>query len=118
MKIGAIVILAILISSLAAPLLTSYDPTQYDLAQKLQSPSSQHLLGTDGNGADIFSEILYGGRLSLKIAMVVVALSVSIGLIMGSLAGYYGKFTDQIIMRVIDMLVAFPGFLLALAIIA
>jgi peptide/nickel transport system permease protein len=118
MKAGLGIISLIALAGIFAPFLTHYDPVQFNLAQKLLTPSSQHFLGTDGNGSDILARLLFGARLSLRIAFVVVAVSTLIGLAAGSLAGYYGGLIDQIVMRVLDMLQAFPGFLLALAIIA
>lgn len=118
MKSGIALFLLILLMALGAQVLTPYSPSQYDLTQKLLSPSSHHLLGTDGTGADVWTLLVYGARLSLRIAFVVVFASAIIGGLIGSLAGYFGGWVDQILMRIIDMLYAFPGFLLALAIVA
>ncbi len=111
--IGLVALVALL-----APWLTSYDPTEMILSQRFLLPSLSHLMGTDQNGIDIFSQIVYGARVSLIIAFSVVFISLVIGLIVGSLAGYCGGWVDIIIMRIIDMIYAFPGFLLILTIAA
>lgn len=118
MKIGITLILLILTGSLCAPLLTSKNSLDFNLPERLQAPTTHHIFGTDENGVDVFSKILYGGRLSLLIAFSVVGISVLIGLALGTLAGYYGGLFETLIMRTIDMLQAFPGFLIALTIIA
>ncbi len=104
--------------ALFAPWLTSYDPTEMILQDRFLFPSLTHLMGTDQNGIDIFSQIVYGARVSLVIAFSVVSVSLCIGLIIGSAAGYCGGWVDIVIMRIIDMIYAFPGFLLILTIAA
>lgn len=101
-----------------APWLTSYDPTSMVLRDRFLTPSWLHLMGTDQNGIDIYSQIVYGARVSMIIAISVVFISLAIGLIIGSLAGYCGGWVDSLIMRMIDMIYAFPGFLLILTIAA
>ncbi len=108
----------VLLVAIFAPLLTSYDPTAMTLQDRFLLPSFAHLMGTDQNGVDIFAQIVFGARVSLLIAMSVVTVSLCIGLLVGSLAGYCGGWVDLIIMRIIDMIYAFPGFLLILTIAA
>lgn len=114
---GGLIALVSLVA-IAAPFLTEFDPTAMALRQRFLLPSLTHLMGTDQNGIDIFSQIVYGARVSLTISLSVVFVSLSIGLIIGSAAGYCGGWTDMIIMRIIDMIYAFPGFLLILTIAA
>ena len=118
MKTGLFLILFILGSSLLAPLFTPKDALDFNLPNRLQSPSTHHYLGTDENGSDVLAKILYGGRLSLVVALSVVGISSLVGLILGTWAGYSGGIIDTLLMRFVDMLQAFPGFLLALALIA
>lgn len=94
------------------------DPASQDLLSADQPPSGEHLFGTDWAGRDIFSRVLYGGRWSLSIGFIVVLVAVFIGVPLGSVAGYYGGIVDEIIMRLVDMLYAFPFIVLAIAIIA
>jgi len=114
---GGIVLFYILIA-LLAPLIAPYDPYQIDLANKLKTPSAEHWMGTDDKGRDIFSRLLHGTRLSLSVGFVAVFIGAFFGIILGLVSGYYGKWVDTVIMRVIDVLLAFPGILLALAIVS
>ena len=116
-----VVILAFLLSAIFSPVLTRYpeqgrgDP---NILEKFQPPSGAHLLGTDYLGRDVLARILYGGRVSLGMGLLVVALAVLIGTPLGALAGYYGGWWDHLIMRITDMFLAFPPLLLAMAIAA
>ena len=102
-----------------APLLTGYDPTRLALEKTLLPPLTPgHPLGTDEFGMDVFARLIYGGRISLVVGLIVISLSVTIGLFMGSLAGYYGGWIDNIVMRLVDLLAAFPFFVLAISIMA
>jgi peptide/nickel transport system permease protein len=116
--LGCTMLAGIFLFALFAPLLGNGDPSQMSLADRYSSPSLQHFFGLDQNGGDVWTQVLYGARVSLTVALIVVAVSVWIGLLVGSIAGYAGGWVDQIIMRFIDMLYAFPGFLLALALVA
>lgn len=116
--IGASLIGFITLVALFAPYLAPFDPTEMVLQNRFQFPSLIHLMGTDQNGIDIFSQIVYGARVSILIALSVVLVSLFIGLIVGSFAGYCGGWVDTLIMRIIDMIYAFPGFLLILTIAA
>ena len=101
-----------------APLICPYNPLEMDLSRLLEAPSWEHPFGLDENGADLFSQVLYGARVSLLVAFVVVAMSLLTGLIIGSLSAWFGSLVDQILMRLVDIVSAFPRFLLALAILA
>jgi peptide/nickel transport system permease protein len=110
------VILALLIgSALMAPLIAPHDPAQQNLDQDLLTYARDHPLGTDKLGRDILSRTLYGGRVSLLVGVTTVAISLSLGLAIGSVSGYMGGWTDQLLMRLVDVLLAFPGILLAIA---
>lgn len=107
-----------IILSVFAPIITPFNPYEMSLPDRYQTPSTAHLFGTDQNGSDMFSRTLYGARISLFVAISVVTISLLIGLIIGSLAGFWGGWIDLFLMRVVDMIYAFPGFLLALALVA
>jgi peptide/nickel transport system permease protein len=115
---GGIIILFYIFIAIFAPLLAPYDPFEINLEEKLIPPSSDHWMGTDDNGRDILSRILYGSRLSMGIGFAAVVFGAFFGITFGLVAGYYGKWIDSIIMRIMDVLLAFPGILLALAIIS
>jgi peptide/nickel transport system permease protein len=116
--VGAAIVLLIAFCALFAPQLTAIDPNEMHLPDRLQAPSSVHFFGTDENGSDIFSRMLYGSRVSLIVGFSVVLISGVIGLLLGSLAGFFGGTIDFVITRMMDMLYAFPGFLLALSLVA
>lgn len=101
-----------------APLLTSYDPEHQQLSRVLLSPSLTYPLGTDYLGRDILTRLLYGARLSLLIGFLAVAIGLLVGLPLGAISGYYGSWVDLIIQRIADILLSFPGFLLALSLVA
>ena len=108
----------ILLCALLAPLIRPYNPLDMDLVRLLASPSWKHPFGLDENGVDVFSQVLYGARVSLLVASVVVFVSLLIGLIIGSVSAWFGSFVDQVLMRLVDLVSAFPRFLLALALLA
>ncbi len=115
---GGIIVLLIIAGGLAAPFITPYDPIKQNLRASLQPPSPTHLLGTDVHGRDIFSRILYGAAISLRIGFLGALLGGAIGVVLGLVSGFYGGAVDMIIMRLVDIQLAFPGLLLAIAIIA
>jgi peptide/nickel transport system permease protein len=115
---GAILLVAIIGLSLAAPILAPYDPIATAPADQLQPPSLNHPLGTDLFGRDVWSRVLWGGRLSLGAGTLAVALAVLTGGLFGLLAGYAGGQLDSALMRFIDVLLAFPSLLLALTLVA
>jgi peptide/nickel transport system permease protein len=110
--LGIIIILAA-----AAPLLTSYNPIALNLTRTLLGPSGQHLLGTDQFGRDIFTRLLYGLRLDLTVGCLAVLFPFTLGTVLGSLAGYFGGWVDVIIMRLVDIVVAFPFYVLLIALV-
>lgn len=115
---GGILIIFYLLMTIFAPILAPYDPYIVQLENKLQPPSINHWMGTDDKGRDIFSRILYGSRLSIGVGVSSVLFGAFFGITLGLIAGYYGKWIDNIISRVLDVMLAFPGILLALAIIS
>ncbi|KAF0825120.1 nickel transporter permease [Cytobacillus firmus] len=116
--VGGSIVFIYIILAVLAPLISPYDPYEIDLVNKLQPPSSDHIMGTDDKGRDIFSRILYGSQLSLAVGFVSVFIGALFGIVLGIVSGYYGGWVDTIIMRFIDVLLAFPGLLLALAIVS
>ena len=116
--IGGIVIIFYILMMIFAPFIAPYDPFDISLEDKLTPPSFEHWMGTDDKGRDIFSRILYGSRLSIGVGFTSVLFGAFFGITLGLLAGYYGKWIDTIISRILDVMLAFPGILLALAIIS
>lgn len=112
---GLAVLGVIVLLSLAAPLITSFDPNKIDIMNRFQGPAIKHWFGTDEVGRDIFTRILYGARLSLGIGIVTVVVAGAAGTLIGTVAGYFGGKIDQIIMRIMDMILAFPTLILAMA---
>jgi len=116
--IAGIAILGILVAmAVFAPLLTSYDPITQDAARALLGPSSQHLLGTDQLGRDVWSRLLYGARIDLEVGFLAVLLPFVIGTAIGCAAGYFGGWIDTVAMRTVDVVLAFPFFVLVIAIV-
>lgn len=115
---GGILLLIIALSAIFAPFITPHSPIDQSMRNRLEPPSSEHLLGTDNFGRDILTRILYGGRVSLRIGFISVGIAVLVGCTLGILAGFYGGKVDSVIMRFIDIMLALPGILLALAIVA
>ena len=116
--VAGLVIVGIIIGLCTfAPLLTPYSPTQQDLTNVLQPPSAQHWLGTDQLGIDMWSQLLYGGRTDLRIAFLAVILPFILGTTLGCLAGYYGRAVDVGVMRAVDIVVAFPFYVLIIALV-
>jgi ABC-type dipeptide/oligopeptide/nickel transport system permease subunit len=116
--IGFVIIAGMILTAILAPWIVPYDPYQQNLAAELAPPSWKHWLGSDQDGCDILSRIVYGARISLWVALVTVAISLSIGMVVGCIAGYYGGIADQILMRLVDFFLAFPGILMAIGITA
>ena len=114
---GVIVLALMILAILLAPLYMSYDEMiSQDVFNKLQPPSAQHPLGTDELGRDLLARVLYGGRISLLGGMATIAIAFTAGCIIGGAAGYFGGKVDTVLMRIIDMLMAIPPVLLAMAI--
>jgi peptide/nickel transport system permease protein len=116
--IGGSIILIYILLAILAPVIAPYDPFEIKLLDKLKPPSMEHWMGTDDKGRDIFSRILYGSQLSLAVGFVSVFIGAFFGIILGIVSGYYGRWIDTLIMRFIDILLAFPGLLLALAVVS
>src|SRR5579884_334397 len=116
--IGAAVFVLILLAAATAPLLAPHDPIKLNPIASLTSPNRSYWMGTDQFGRDIFSRVLYGARISVAMGFVAVAISVTAGSILGLLSGYYSGVVDMAVMRFVDVMLAFPGILLALVIIA
>jgi peptide/nickel transport system permease protein len=115
---GVIVLAAIVVVLVFAPLFAPYDPIKVNPANTDAPPSRVHLMGTDTIGRDILSRIIFGGRLTVLVGIVAIAVAVGAGLPLGMLGGYYGRWTDRIISRLMDVMLAFPGILLALGVVA
>lgn len=113
--IGLILLLFLLFVVIAAPLLATHNPNIQELSQRLQPPSAEHWLGTDHLGRDTYSRVVYGARTTLRIAVLVAIIVAPLGLIIGAAAGYLGGVVDEILMRITDIFLAFPGLILALA---
>jgi ABC-type dipeptide/oligopeptide/nickel transport system permease subunit len=114
---GLIVLGVIVLMAIFAPIIAPFDPTQIDPANARQGPSAEHWLGTDQIGRDVFSRIVYGARVSLRIGLIAGTMAIVIGVVVGALAGYRGGVTDGAMMRLTDVLLALPYLLLALAIV-
>ena len=115
---GGTVVVIFVVVALFAPILAPFDPLKGRLANRLLAPSAVHWLGTDELGRDVLSRVLYGARITVQIQLAAVGLALAVGAALGLLAGYVGRWVDQLIMRLMDILMAFPGIFLALAIIA
>ncbi len=116
--VGLAILAAFLAGSLLAPVLFTEDPTEANFERVLQPPSRAHLLGTDNLGRDLLVRIVYGARVSFLIGVLAVSLSAALGVPVGLVSGYYGGSVDIVIQRLVDLMLAFPGFLLALTLIA
>jgi peptide/nickel transport system permease protein len=116
--VGMVLISILAAFALLAPYLATHPPGRQDLGNALAPPFQTHILGTDELGRDIFSRMLFGARISLGLSVLTVAISASIGALIGMFAGFFGGWLDEIMMRVVDILLAFPGILLAITIVA
>jgi len=116
--LGLFLLLLILLLSIFAPLISPYEPTKINIPERFAQPSADHWFGTDEVGRDIFTRILYGARLSLGVGVAVVVGAGVIGTIIGAVSGYFGGRIDQLIMRLMDIILAFPALVLAMAIAA
>lgn len=116
--LGSVIILLLIVTAIFGQAIAPYDPVAMDFPQRLTGPAPDHLLGTDEFGRDILSRILHGAAVSLRVALIAVGISTVFGVLLGSLAGFYGGWIDEVIMRVMDILFAFPAVLLAITIMA
>lgn len=115
---GSILVLLLFVVSFFAPWLSAYDPEAIDLRLVLAEPSLSHPFGTDQLGRDVLARMIWGARISLKVGFVATGIAVLIGIVLGALAGYYGRWVDTAIMRFVDIMLCFPTFFLILAVIA
>lgn len=115
---GLITIWALIFTAVFAPYLSPYDPNEQRLMEGLSRPTADHPLGLDKLGRDIFSRVIYGARVSVLVGLVAIGVSSALGVALGSMAGFFGGLVDEIIMRMADIFLAFPGILLAIALMA
>ncbi|MGH7677464.1 MAG: ABC transporter permease [Gemmatimonadaceae bacterium] len=115
---GALVIFLIVLAAIAAPLIARHNPTAIDLTNQLQGPSATHWMGTDIQGRDVWARLVYGARISLSVGLVSQGIALGLGLVLGLIAGYYGRWVDEVVMRLADVTLAFPTLLLLIALVA
>ncbi len=108
---GAVIVLLLLVVSVLAPVVVPFGPNEINAWEVLSPPSGKHWFGTDDLGRDVLSRVIFGARISLKVGFVAVGIAVSIGTVLGLLAGYYGGWVDTILMRVVDIMLCFPDLL-------
>jgi peptide/nickel transport system permease protein len=118
LKVGAGLVALALLAAVIGPLMTPYDPARQELALRLAAPTISHPFGLDELGRDILARVLAGARISFLVGLTVVLISTAVGTLLGAVAGYFGGSADEVISRLIDTLLAFPGLLLAIAIVA
>jgi peptide/nickel transport system permease protein len=116
--VGGLILIVVILSAVFAAQLSPYDPIGPDTKSALQSPRLTHLFGTDELGRDILTRVMYGGRISLWVGVVSVGISAGAGLVLGLLSGYHSSWSDMLIMRMMDIMLAFPSIMLALAVVA
>ncbi|HEY4240921.1 MAG TPA: ABC transporter permease [Kofleriaceae bacterium] len=119
-RVGAVMLAVFVLAGLLGPWLAPYDVSHGAIAleEQFQFPNAVHWLGTDVSGQDTLSQLLYGARAALELSVIVVAISAAIGLVLGAVAGWFGGVVDEVLMRIVDVLMAFPGILLNIAIVA
>jgi peptide/nickel transport system permease protein len=117
-KVGATVVIVAVLAAIFGPMLAPFDPSTQELPLRLAGPTGLHWFGLDELGRDIFARVLAGARISLLVGLVVVGISATVGTAFGAVAGYFGGRVDEAISRIIDVLLAFPGLLLAIALVA
>ncbi|MBW8868204.1 MAG: ABC transporter permease, partial [Acidobacteria bacterium] len=116
-RVGLLFVAAIIALAVIGPFLVPYDPSSQMLPLRLQGPTLAHPLGLDELGRDILARLVVGARISLLVGLAVVSVSASVGLLIGAIAGYAGGWTDTLVGRVMDVLLAFPGILLSIALV-
>ena len=117
-QVGAGIVLVIVVAAVLAPVIAPYDPNQVNILASLEAPSSAHWMGTDFVGRDVFSRVLYGTRLDLAVVLIVTAISLVFGTVVGTVAGYFGRWVDAIISRAADTAIALPFLVVVLAVVA
>jgi peptide/nickel transport system permease protein len=116
--VGAVMLLLFVLLGIVGPWLAPYSPSAIDLDQRFQSPSATHWLGTDKSGIDTLSQLMHGARSALLVSLIVVSICATVGVAVGTIAGYFRGIVDDIIMRVVDILMSFPGILMNIAVVA
>jgi peptide/nickel transport system permease protein len=116
--IGALILLLLATGAVAAPVIATNDPDKVDISAYRKGPVANHLLGTDSSGRDVFSRLLYAGRVSLSVGLVAVAIYTVIGVTLGAFSGYYGGWLDAFIMRLADVVLSFPALILIITVVA
>jgi peptide/nickel transport system permease protein len=115
---GGPIVLILTTAAIFAPFFATHDPNKIDIDDSLMPPSKEHILGTDQLGRDLYSRMVYGSRISLSVGFIAVGIATFVGLVLGSIAGFYGGRVDALIMRFVDIMLCFPTFFLILAVIA
>src|SRR5690348_180095 len=110
--VGAVILLVLATAAIAAPIVAAQDPYKVDISAYRTGPGPNHLLGTDSSGRDVFSRLLYAGRVSLSVGLVAVAIYTVIGVVLGAFSGFYGGWLDASIMRLADIVLSFPSLIL------
>ena len=117
-RVGAVIVIVVIVAAVFGPMVAPFDPSVQEMPLRLEGPTGLHWFGLDELGRDIFTRVLYGARISLLVGIVVVGVSATVGIALGAIAGYFGGPVDEVISRIIDVLLAFPGLLLAIALVA
>ena len=117
-RIGLVVVAMLLLLAILAPLLARHDPIRVDLLRQLEPPSAEHWMGTDVQGRDVWSRLVYGARISLAVGLISQSIALALGLSLGLIAGYFGRWVDDVVMRLADITLAFPTLLLLIAMVA
>ena len=117
-RLGLIVVAMLLLLAILAPLLARHDPIRVDLLRQFEPPSAEHWMGTDVQGRDVWARLVYGARISLAVGLISQSIALGIGLTLGLIAGYFGRWIDDLIMRLADITLAFPTLLLLIAMVA
>ncbi len=115
--VGVIMLTIIILSAVFAHVISPYDPVKPDYSVRLQPPGGDHLFGTDTMGRDVLTRIMYGGRISLWVGMISVGIAATAGIVIGLMSGFFGGWTDEVLMRIMDMIMSMPSILLSLTII-
>jgi peptide/nickel transport system permease protein len=116
--VGALTIFILIVTAVFAEFIAPYDPLKQSIEEGLVPPGQEHWFGQDKLGRDMLSRVIYGSRISLRVGISTVSISLLVGLTIGSISGYYGGLVDEVFMRIVDILMAFPGILLAIAMVA
>jgi len=115
---GAFLAVLVIVCAIAAPVLSRHDPSRISVTEALLGPSGNHFFGTDSLGRDLFSRVLYGARVSVLVGFVAVGIAAVIGIFLGALAGFFGSWVDEVLMRFVDIMLCFPTFFLILTVVA